>query len=40
MLTKNVDPDKHSHSEYGVWFDFRSFFSFPNFDLGKNDIIL
>ena len=38
-ITKNVDPNKYSYSEYGIGFDSDSFFSIPNFDWGKNAII-
>ena len=36
LLAKNADPDKYSYSGYGIVFDSRSMFSFPNFDWGKN----
>ena len=35
-LAKNADLDKYSYSGYGIVFDSRSMFSFPNFDWGKN----
>ena len=38
-ITKNADPDKYSYSGYGIGFDYCSFLSIPNFDLGKNVII-
>ena len=34
-LTKNIDPNKYTYSKYGVGFDCRSFFSYPNFDWGE-----
>ena len=37
--TKNIDPDKHKYSRYGVIFGFRSEFSFTDESLGKNVII-
>ena len=39
MLTKNIDPDKYSHSRYGIGFDSRSLLAVPNFDWGKNIVI-
>ena len=39
MLTKDADQDKYSYSGYGIRFDFRSTFSFWNFDWGKNFVI-
>ena len=38
-LTKNSNPNKYSYSGYGIGFECRSLFSFPNFDWGKNSII-
>ena len=35
-LTKNNDPERHSHSEYGIGFDLCLLFSYPKFDCGKN----
>ena len=35
-ITKIVDSDKYSYSGYEIGFDFRSLFSIPNFDWGKN----
>ena len=39
-LAKSPDSDKCSYSEYDIGFDSRSLFSFPNFDWGKNVVIL
>ena len=40
-LTKNVDPNKYTYSEYGTGFDVHRKFSLPNNDgCGKNAIIL
>ena len=40
-LTKNVDPNKYSYSEYGTGFDVHRKFSLSNGDgFGKNVIIL
>ena len=38
-IAKNADPNKYSYSGYRIEFDYRSFFSIPNFDCGKNVII-
>ena len=38
-LTKNADPDKKCYSGNTIEFDFRYFFSLPNFDWCKNAII-
>ena len=38
-LTKNVDIDKHGYSGYGIGFDRRSSFSFPNGEFCQNVII-
>ena len=38
-LTKNVDIDKYKYSGYGIGFDRRSSFSFPNGGFGQNVII-
>ena len=40
IINKNADPDKYFYSGYGIRFDSRSPFSIPNFDWGKNVIIL
>ena len=40
QLTKNTDLDKCSHSGYCFGFDSCSLFSNPNFDWGKNVVIL
>ena len=37
-LTKNANRNKYPYSGYGIRFDFRSLFSIPNFDWGKNAI--
>ena len=37
-ITKNADPDKYSHSGYGIVFDSHSLFLIPKFDCGKNII--
>ena len=39
-LTKNADSNKYSYSGCGIGFDSRSLFSIPNFDWGKNAIIV
>ena len=40
-LTKNVDPNKYTYSEYGTGFDVHRKFSLSNNDgCGKNAIIL
>ena len=38
-LTKNAYPDKYSSWRYGIGFDSRSLFLFPNFNWGQNVII-
>ena len=38
-LTKNADIDKYGYSGYGIGFDRRSSFSFPNGGFGQNVII-
>ena len=38
-LTKNTDIDKDQYSSYGIGFDRRSNFSFPNGGFGQNVII-
>ena len=38
-LTKNTDIDKYQYSSYGIGFDRRSNFSFPNGGFGQNVII-
>ena len=37
-LTKNTDIDKYQYSSYGIGFDRRSNFSFPNGGFGQNVI--
>ena len=37
-LTKNANPDKYSYWRYGIGFDSRSLFLFPNFNWGQNVI--
>ena len=39
-LTKNTDIDKYKYSDYGIWFDRRSSFSFPGGGFGQNVLIL
>ena len=39
-LTKNADIDNDVYSGYGIWFDRRSGFSFPNTGFGQNVLIL
>ena len=39
-LAKNADTDKYVYSVYYIGFDSRSLFSLPNFDWGKNAIIV
>ena len=38
-LTKNADLDKYGYSGYGIGFDRRSSFSFPNGRFGQNVLI-
>ena len=38
-LTKNADIDKYGYSGYGIGFDRRSSFSFPNGGFGQNILI-
>ena len=38
-LTKNTDIGKYQYSSYGIGFDRRSNFSFPNGGFGQNVII-
>ena len=38
-LTKNTDIDKYQYSGYGIRFDRKSSFSFPNGGFGQNVII-
>ena len=38
-LTKNADTEKYKYSGYGIGFDRRSSFSFPNGGFGKNELI-
>ena len=38
-LTKNADIDKYGYSGYGIGFDRKSSFSFPNGKFGQNVII-
>ena len=38
-LTKNADIDKYGYSGYGIGFDRRSSFSFPNGRFGQNVLI-
>ena len=38
-LTKNTDPDKYSHSSYGIGFDTQIEYSLPEGSVGKNVII-
>ena len=38
-LTKNADIDKYRYSDYGIWFDIRSSFSFPGGGFGQNTVI-
>ena len=38
-LTKSADPDKYSYSGYGIGFDSRSLFLFPNSNWGQNVVI-
>ena len=38
-LTKNADIDKYQYSGYGIGFDRKSAFSFPNVRFGQNVII-
>ena len=38
-MTKNADIDKYVHSCYGIRFDRKSSFSFPNDGFGQNVII-
>ena len=38
--TKNADPNKYVYSGFGIGFDFRSEFSLPDENLGKNVIFL
>ena len=38
-LTKNVDPDKYSYSDYGIGFDTREFDYLTGGSLGKNVVI-
>ena len=38
-LTKNSDIDKYGYSSYGIGFDRRSSFSFPDGEFGQNTII-
>ena len=38
-MTKNADIDKYVHSGYGIRFDRKSSFSFPNDGFGQNVII-
>ena len=40
ILTKNADIDNDVYSGYGIWFDRRSGFSFPNTGFGQNVLIL
>ena len=35
-LIKSADLEKYSYSGYGIGFDSCSFFSYQNFDCGKN----
>ena len=37
-LTKNANPDKYSHSGYGIGFDTRIEFSLPDSSICKNGI--
>ena len=39
MLTKNADIDKYGYSGYGIGFDRKSSFSFPDGGFGQNIII-
>ena len=39
-ITKNPDTDKYFYSGYGIGFNSRSLFAIPNFDWGKNIVIL
>ena len=38
-LTKNEDIDKYGYSGYGIWFDRRGTFSFPDEGFGQNVIV-
>ena len=38
-MTKNADIDKYGYSGYGIGFDRKSSFSFPNGGFGQNVII-
>ena len=38
-LTKNTDPDKYSHSVYGIEFDTRGYNSLPDGRAEKNAIL-
>ena len=38
-LTKNVDIDKYGYSRYGIGFDIRGSFSFPDGRYGQNILI-
>ena len=38
-LTRNADIDKYKYSGYGIGFDRRSSFSFPNGGFGQNILI-
>ena len=38
-MTKNADIDKYQYSGYGIGFDRKSAFSFPNVRFGQNVII-
>ena len=39
-MTKNTDIDKYGYSGYGIGFDGRSSFSFPDGGFGENENVL